>query len=262
MTTTLTSSPGSTFTRALRGEAIKATSTHTLAISLIATAIVALLTVAAMSSMALAFASADEAPLADAWGAYGLVLTAIPILLVWAAHVFFGEVTNGVLRATFLAVPQRGTVFLAKGVLAAAVGVAAVVLLVPACHAVYAVIIGQPSALGYVITPAGLWAGARLAFVVACWSFIAVSIAALTRNLALSVGIILVVYLFLEAYLVDIPGAPWLAYVLPFASGKAVVPELSDVSLPGAGWAALGQLTTTAALVAAAWWATVRRDVK
>lgn len=259
-TATLAPVRGSQFTRAVAGEAIKATTTRTLAISLVATAAIALMTVAAMSSMALAYAGADEAPLEDAWGAYGLVLTAIPVLLVWAAHLFFGEVGNGVLRSTFLAVPRRGLVFFAKVTVAVAVSVATIVVLVPACHAVYAGIIGQPSALTYVLTPAGVWATTRLAFVVACWSAIAVSVAALTRNLALSVGILLVVYLFLEAYLVDIPGLPWLAYVLPFASGKAVIPELADVSLPGTGWAALGQLATTAVIVTAAWWATTRRD--
>lgn len=258
--TSTTITVGGSFTRALHAEAIKATTTRTLALSLAAATAVALLTVAGMSSMAASYAAADGLPLQDAWGAYGLVLTAIPVLLVWAAQLFFGEVGNGVLRSTFLAVPRRGQVFWAKCALAVGIAVAAAVVLVPACHAVYAVIVGQPSALTYVVTPAGLWAIARLAFVVACWSVISVGVAALTRNLAVSVGLILVTYLFLEAYLVDIPGVPWLAYVLPFASGKALIPELSDVTLPGVGWAVAGQLAVTAVIASAGWLATVRRD--
>ncbi|MDO5051562.1 MAG: hypothetical protein Q4E05_01565 [Pseudoclavibacter sp.] len=246
--------------RALRGELVKVRSTRTLAVSLAATTVIALATVGSLAGMVRS--RADESwPIQDAWGAYGLVLTAIPVLLAWAAHLFLGELGNGLLRSSCIAVPRRGTVFLAKGVLAATVCAASVTVLFPACHAVFAAVLDRPQALAYVVTPAGLSILARLAFVTACWGTISVGVAAVTRRSALSIGLIAGLYLFVESYLFSAPSASWLVYVLPFASGKAVVPELSDVVVDHPALAALGQLGTTIAVTVLAWWTTVRRDV-
>ena len=76
--------------------------------------------------------------------------------------------------------------------------------------------------------------------VVLCWSVIAVAVAALVRNLPVTIGLLLAFYFFIEAYLVEIPG---LAYVLPFASGKAIIPEIGQVTLDNMAFAAGGYLS-------------------
>lgn len=54
------------------------------------------------------------------------------------------------------------------------------------------------------------------------------------------------------------PAGP--SYVLPFSSGKALIPEVSGVELPRMGLAALGQVAVTAAVAVPAWWITEHRD--
>jgi membrane protein len=253
--------PRVSFARVVRGESIKAFSTRALGASLLLTCLLALVTVAAIGNLESHHSSAIGPPPASA-GAYGLVMSAIPILLIWAAYVFFGDVPNGVLRSTYIAVPHRGTVFLAKSLFASIISGGAVFVLTPVCYTTYALATGQQEALTYVMTPAGMWLTARLVLIVMCWTLIAVSVAAIARTVTVTVGVIVSLYLFIEAYLVNLSSARWLAYVLPFSSGKAVIPELSEVALPNAGWAALGQFATTAVLTVLAWLTTTLRDAK
>lgn len=245
-----------TLTRAFHAESIKAFSTRSMALGIVAAGTVTLATVAALAGLI------PDGDLNPEWAAYGLLTTGMPILLVWAASVFFGEIGNGMLRATYLTVPRRGVVFLAKAAFAAVVSVVAVLLVLPLSSAVFATSMGAPSLVAHLLTPAGLSLLARAAFVVACWAVIAVSVAAITRHLAVSVGVIISMYLFIEAYLGSIPGAAWLPYVLPFSSGKSLLSESSGVTLASPGLAAVGQLAVTLVIAGVAWWVTARRDTK
>ena len=262
--TTFTPASRTPFSGVLRGELIKATTTRTMGVSLTLTVVVALATVAGLASverLAMVNNAEGYTPM-NTGGGFALGATAIPILLVWAAYVFFGELGNGVLRSTFLAVPGRGRVLTAKAILTAILGVVTAVVTMALGQVVYGLVLDRPQAMTYMLTGEGLSTMLRLTFVVACWCVVALSIAAITRHLAASVGIITSFYLFIEAYLVDFPGAPWLAYLLPFTSGKAVIPEVSSVELPNQLAAAIGQLAIAGILVGAAYWTTTRRDTK
>lgn len=73
----------------------------------------------------------------------------------------------------------------------------------------------------------------------------------------MTLGILLPLYLFLEAYLLEIDG---LGYFLPFASGKAFIPEIADVSLSSPALAGAGQVLVTIVIAAIAWMVALRRD--
>lgn len=251
-------------TGVVRSEFIKATTTRTMAISLLLTAAVALATVVGVASVERVIVASDVPDYhpVNTGGGLAFFMTAVPILLVWAAYTFFGELSNGVLRSTFIAVPQRGRVLAAKATIASVLCVCTAVVTMAAGQVVYGIVMNRPAALTYMFTAEGASTTLGLAFVMTCWSVISVSIAALTRHLALSVGIIVSMYLFLEAYLGDIPGAPWLAYLLPFTSGKAVIPAISGLELPNPTLAVVGQLTITVVLAGIAYWSTIRRDTK
>lgn len=243
------------FRRSVRGETIKATTTRILPLSLLAAAIVAAVT--AFSFAGLEKALAADSPMPAAHAGYALIFTTIPVLLVWAAQLVLGELRHDVLRETYRAVPDRGVVLGAKMLVAAVVSVASAAVLWVLCHAVTALILGQPDILGYVVSLAGLGLLVRLSLVVACWAVIAVATASLLRSLPLTVGLLLAFYLFVEAYLLEVDG---LGYVLPFASGKALIPEVADVSLASPTLAGVGQVLVTVVIAAIAWVVAVRRD--
>lgn len=243
------------FRRTTRGETIKATTTRTLALSLLAATIVCAAT--ALSFAGIEKAVAADSPMPPAYAGYALVFTTMPVLLVWAASLVLGELRNGVLRETHRAVPDRGAVLGAKMLLAVVVTVISAALLWILCHAVNALILGQPGILAYVVSLGGLGLLARLALVVGCWAVIAVATASLLRSLPLTLGVLLALYLFVEAYLLEIPG---LGNVLPFASGKAFIPEIGGVTLASPALAGAGQVLITAVIAAIAWAVAARRD--
>lgn len=257
--TTFTAQTRAPLSGVVRSEFIKATTTRTMAISLLLTAVVSLVTVVGVASVERVVAASDvpDYQPINTGGGLAFFMTAIPILLVWAAHIFFGELGNGVLRSTFIAVPQRGRVLVAKATIASIVSVCSAIVTLAMGQVVYGLVMNRPAALTYMLTAEGAVTTLRLVFVVTCWSVISVSIAALTRHLSLSVGIIVSMYLFLEAYLIELPG---LTYVLPFTSGKAVIPTISGLELPNPALAAVGQLFITITLAGLAYWSTIRRD--
>ena len=243
------------FRRVARAENIKATTTRTLAVSLAVA--VAVCAATAFAFAGIEMAAAAGTPMPESYAGYALIFTTVPVLLVWAANLVLGELRNGVLRETHRAVPDRGAVLGAKMLLAVIVSVAAAAVLWIVCHAVNALVLGQPGILTYVVSLGGLGLLARLSLVVACWAVIAVAAASVLRNLPLTIGVLLACYLFVEAYLVDIAG---LGYVLPFASGKAFIPEIGGVVLASPALAGLGQVAVAAVIAAIAWVVAVRRD--
>lgn len=245
------------FRRAVSGETIKATTTHTLALSLLAATAVCAVTAFSFAGLEKVAEAESVSPLPAASMGYALIFAAVPVLLIWAAHLVLGELRNGMLRETYRAVPNRGTVLRAKMLVAVTISVASAAALWIICHLVNTVVLGRPDILTYIVSLDGLGLLARLSLVIACWSIIAVAAASLLRSLPLTLGILLPLYLFLKAYLLEIDG---LGYFLPFASGKAFIPEIADVSLSSPALAGAGQVLVTIVIAAIAWMVALRRD--
>lgn len=243
------------FRRAVRGEFVKITTTRTLVLALVIAVAVCALTAVMFAGIELAVAA--DTPMPAAYAGYALIFTTMPVLLVWAAQLVLGELGNGVLRETHRAVPDGGVVLGAKMAVAVAVCVPAAVALWALCHAVNAAVLGRLSLFTWIAGAAGLGLMVRLALVVACWAVISVAVASLLRSMPLTVGLLLAGYLFVEAYLLELPG---LGYVLPFASGKAFMPEIGGVELASPALAGLGQVAVTVLIAGLAWAVAARRD--
>lgn len=251
------------FLRALRGELIKVLTTRGLLGTFIAAAAVAAATTAALAGLGRAAADADGMPLNDAWGSTALTMTTIPLLLAWGSTVILGELRTGLLKETFRVLPARGIVLASKAAVASLGCVVMTVALIPLCQVIFALVAHQSSAISYLLSVESLINQAKLSLVVFCWTVIAVSVAAIARNIPVTIGVILVQYLFLEAYLVDVPRAGWLVYVLPFSSGKGFLGDLSvDVQFDNAWLGGLGQVAVTAALFCIALLVIKRRDAR
>lgn len=251
------------FSRALRGELIKVLTTRGLPTAFAAAAAVAAATTAALASLARAATEADGQPLNDAWGSTALTLTTIPLLLAWASTIILGELRTGVLRETFRVLPARGIVLASKVTVAVICTVAMTLALIPICHLIYAAVARRSSAIGYLVSAEGFVNAGKLSLIVACWTVITISLAAIVRSMPLTIGLLLVQYLFLEAYLVEIPRMEWLVYVLPFSSGKGFLGELSvDVQIESGWLGGIGQLAVSGALFCLALMVTKRRDLK
>ncbi|HLE98574.1 MAG TPA: ABC transporter permease subunit [Gaiellaceae bacterium] len=188
---------------------------------------------------------------------FGPLLGALFAGLVGALSIT-GEIRHGTIRPTFLITPRRGRVLAGKIVASGLVGI--VFGLVAVCVAVGVgsaalAARGIPITLDgpdYALMPAGGIAAAGL------WAPIGVGLGALLRNQVATLVALFVWLFFVENLLLDfVPGAGRFA---PGAAAAAITGLDRDALLAPAVGALLLALYA-AAIAAAGWIATVRRDV-
>ncbi|MFF2496508.1 ABC transporter permease [Agromyces sp. NPDC058064] len=202
----------------------------------------------------------------------GGLLLFVPALIGTVAVT--GEYRHRTIGTTFLTVPRRGRVLVAKLLVfgglglaygaAAALGTAVALL---AAAAVRGVSLGVPAGALAVML-------AQLALAAAVYSVLGVAIGALARNQLLAVGIVLGYFYFLEHVLLLIPGVNVIHPFLPGGATAALtdftflseaIGEQLPISMPVATSPAIGALVllgyaAVAAVVAVA--VPLRRDVR
>jgi len=188
---------------------------------------------------------------------FGPLLGALFAGLVGALSIT-GEIRHGTIRPTFLMTPRRGRVVTAKIVASGLVGIVFALVAVGVALGVGSAALaarGIPITLDgsdYTLMPAGGIASAAL------WAPIGLGLGALLRNQVASLVAIVLWLFFIENLLLDfVPGAGRFA---PGAAAAAITGLDRDTLLAPAPGALLLALYA-AAIAAAGWIATVRRDV-
>ena len=188
---------------------------------------------------------------------FGSLLGALFAGLVGAMSIT-GEIRHGTIRPTFLMTPRRGRVVTAKIVASGLVGIVFALVAVGVALGVGSAALaarGIPITLDgsdYTLMPAGGIASAAL------WAPIGLGLGALLRNQVASLVAIVLWLFFIENLLLDfVPGAGRFA---PGAAAAAITGLDRDTLLAPAPGALLLALYA-AAIAAAGWIATVRRDV-
>ena len=196
----------------------------------------------------------------------GLLTAGIVALLVSAAWLVLGEFSSRTAALTFTAMPDRVTVLLAKALLAGLVTAVLSWVLVPA-----AFVISESAYRGAIVLPHHLLADGggqvmlTLPLVFGCFSAVAVAVAALVRNTAATVTLIVLWYGVAEDFLSGLPGVgPVVAAFLPVAHGfhAAGIRDASSAITWAPAVSGGYVVALTLVLVAAACWATVRRDIR
>ena len=188
---------------------------------------------------------------------FGSLLAALFAGLVGALSIS-AEIRHGTIRPTFLVTPRRGRVLAAKIVVSSVVGIVfglvAVGVALGAGSAALAArgIATTLDAGDYTLVPLGAIAAAAL------WAPIGLGLGALLRNQVPTLIAIFLWLFFIENLLVDfVPGAGKFA---PGAAAAAIT-DLDRERLLAPALGALLLAAYAAAIAAAGWVATVRRDV-
>ncbi|WP_197377076.1 ABC transporter permease [Mycolicibacterium baixiangningiae] len=189
-------------------------------------------------------------PIEPERAAMGVATFAVPVLMVLAALTVTGEYRTGVIRTTFLAVPNRTRVLLAKAVVAASfAGLLTAVTVVASVVAVRAVGTGRQGADLALSEPAVWRTVGAITFYAMLGCVLAVGLGALIRHSAGVIAILLMLPFVVEPVLGAMPEVGQrVGPLLPFTNANAFtgVPSLRTVSM---WWGPLGSLIYFAAVV-------------
>lgn len=160
-------------------------------------------------------------PPAPPKAALGVAAFGVPVLMILAALTVTGEYRNGLIRTTFLAVPRRTRILLAKAIVCAVFsGLYAALMVLVAVAAARLAADMPPGAPPAPLLDAG---GVRLAGAVGLYAvlaaFLGVGVGALVRQSAGAVAVLLLWPLVAEPLLGNLPSVgPDIGPYLPFAN--------------------------------------------
>ncbi|MGE2716856.1 ABC transporter permease [Mycolicibacterium litorale] len=190
-------------------------------------------------------------PIEPERAALGVAMFAVPVLLILAALTVTGEYRTGMIRTTFLAVPNRTRVLLGKAVVTSVfAGVCTAAMVVASVVAVRMVGTDRQSADLALSEPAVWRTVGAMAVYAMLGSVLAVGLGALIRHSAGVIAVLLLLPFVVEPLLGAMPQVGRrVGPLLPFTNANAFteVPLLQTVSM---WWGPLGSLVYFAAVAA------------
>ncbi|MEU6726739.1 ABC transporter permease [Nonomuraea wenchangensis] len=178
----------------------------------------------------------------------GVVLAQLPLGMLGTMSIS-GEYTSGMIHTTFVAVPSRSRVLLAKASVLAGVAVAASLLIaIPGHLYAYAVAAGSHPTL----PPAGAWTvigGGTLMIVMT--TMLGLALGAIFRNGVVAVSALVVVMVLVPFAGRMLPGGEVVNRVLPGYPALQLIEQLPAIMPDAAAFAVLGAWSVVPLLIAA-----------
>ena len=257
------------FGRAFRAEITKAFSVGYLVATLV---VVAVVSFAASAAIGLIASNSQvqwgtgEGLLRPEFALVGLLTIGVMILLIGSAWLVLGEFVPHTAGATALAVSDRVVVLLAKALLAGVVVTVATYVLVGG-----ALVIAESAYRGALTLPDQFIAAgpdrivAVLPLVFGCFAAMSVGVAAVIRNVPVTIAVIVIWYFAAEDFVRRVPGVgPAIADYLPVSNGLALAGVQGDLEVRPGGIALASAVLaiTVAGVLAIASWSVASRDVR